>query len=89
MFIHKEEDILWISLGINPTNFPILQLELNNESKIINVQIEVREKMDYFLDLPNSHCKAYADGPIGLNICSHRYITSYLNKNINCTIPGK
>ena len=88
MFIHKKEDIMWILLGINPTNFPIIQLGLNNESKIINVQIEVREKMDYFLDLPNSPCKTYVDGPIGLNNCSQSYITSHLKENINCTIPG-
>lgn len=89
VFLHRREDKFWISLGVNPKNVPTLPLDLNHESKIINVDVKLAEKMTYFLPKPNGHCEVYDEGPIGYNICYRKFIAAFLKETTECTLPGK
>lgn len=89
VFIHEKEDLMWVALGSVPTNIPVHGIELGRGTQNFFFEFQIKKKMKHFLDQPNAHCREYSDGPNGHNICSKRYISSYLSANADCILPGK
>ena len=89
VFLHQEEDKLWIAVGVFPKKLPTIQLGIHSETEIISVTISINEKMMVLRNQPSRQCKNYDPSSImSFNDCNRKYIKAYLKKTANCTIPG-
>jgi len=89
VYIHQPEDKYWVSVGLNPKNFPLLELEVNNQSKYFYMDLKISERIDIFMDQPNAPCRNYVEGPAGFSKCCQNFTSKILNSKLNCSIPGK
>ena len=88
VYIHQKEDKMWIAVGTIPQTIAAVQLGIHNKTDVISLEFNINEKVTYYLNQPNGRCRNYENGRAGFNACSQNYIASYMNKTINCTIPG-
>ena len=87
VFIHEPKDKIWISVGSPPKEILFLQVDVNNNSDVVNIEISLTKTVVTTLDKKSLRC----NGPEkpDFNTCCKNFFHSYLKTSIKCTVPGK
>ena len=76
-------------MGLPPKETTILKLPVLSTPDLGSIDISLIQTFSSVLNKQSSPCAEGKTADLDFDKCSLDYFSSYFNKTINCTIPGK
>ena len=80
---------MWIPMGLPPKEITMLKLPVLSTPDLGSIDISLIQTFSSVLNKQSSPCSEGKTADLAFYKCSLDYFSSYFNKTIICTIPGK
>ncbi len=87
VFIHSKEDAMWVSLVAPPIEIKRVDIQLNKDSEFASIVLKFTETRTKIINKTSRRCRNYEENQTFQDCYTHS-MWKFLEKNINCTLPG-